>query len=402
MIDRDLAREKWEQAQRLLDQLDLDAWLIVVRETSVQTDPVLALLGGFDVVWESYFLLRRDGERVAIVGRYDALPIEGTGLFQRIIPYDEDLAPALREVLAAWNPATIALDYSPDNVVADGLSHGLWLALQQHLRDTPFPERFVPADPLVSRLRAVKTSGERVRLEAAVRTAERFWAELRAWLRPGLTERAIWEWTQAWLDERGLGCAWPCDLMPTVHAGPVPVGHTTAGDAVWEPGSVLHVDFGLVQDGFCTDQQRIFYALRPDEDHPPIDLLDVVGAVVGAIEAAAVALRAGVAGWEVDQVARSWLVDLAGYPEFKHALGHTVGRAVHDGGVLLGPRWPRYGTLPLQTVEPDEVFTLELGVATPYGYIGIEEEAVVTAAGARFLSPPQTELIVVAGSREQG
>lgn len=396
MTDLELAREKWAQAEHLLNRLDLDAWVIAVRETSVQTDPVLALLGGFDVVWESYFMLHRSGERVAIVGRYDALPIEATGLFQRVIPYDEDVAPALREVLAAWDPATIALDYSPDNVVADGLSHGLWLALQRRLDGTPFTGRFTSADPLISRLRAAKTAGERARIEAALREAEHFWAELTAWLRPGLTERAVWEWTQAWLTGRGLGCAWPCALMPTVHAGPVPIGHTTPGDAVWEPGSVLHVDFGLVQDGFCTDQQRVFYALRPDEEQPPIDLLDVVGAVVGAIEAGANALRAGVAGWEVDQAARSWLVDLAGYPEFKHALGHTVGRAAHDGGVLLGPRWPRYGALPLQTVEPDMVFTLELGVPTPYGYIGIEEEVIVTAHGCRFLSPPQRELILIA------
>lgn len=396
MTNQDLAREKWDQAQRLLEQLDLDVWLIAVRETSVQTDPVLTLLGSFDVVWESYFLLHRSGERVAIVGRYDAQPIEATGLFQRVISYDEDVAPALREVLTAWDPAAIALDYSPDNVVADGLGHGLWLALHRRLAGTSFPERFVSADPLISRLRAVKTAGEQARLAAALRTAERFWAELSGWLRPGLTERAIGEWTQDWLAQRGLGCAWPCAHMPTVHAGPVPIGHTTPGDAVWEPGTVLHVDFGLVQDAFCTDQQRVFYALRPGEEHPAIDLLDVVGAVVGAIEAGRVALRPGVAGWEVDQVARSWLVDLAGYPEFKHALGHTIGRAAHDGGVLLGPRWPRYGTLPFQVVEPDMVFTLELGVATPYGYIGIEEEAIVTADGSRFLSPPQTELILVA------
>ena len=85
----------------------------------------------------------------------------------------------------------------------------------------------------------------------------------------------------------------------------------------------------------------------------------------------------------------------AGYPEFKHGLGRGLGRAVHDGGTLLGPRWPCYGTMTERLVEAGNVFTLELGVMTEAGFVGLEEDVVVTEQGCQFLSSFQRELILV-------
>jgi Xaa-Pro aminopeptidase len=117
-------------------------------------------------------------------------------------------------------------------------------------------------------------------------------------------------------------------------------------------------------------------------------------AVVGAIEAGAAVLRPGVRGFEVDAAARRVIVE-AGYPEFKHGLGHGLGRAVHDGGTLLGPRWPCYGSTTARAVEAGNVFTLELGVMTDAGFVGIEEDVLVTPGGCQFLSSFQREAILV-------
>ena len=107
-------------------------------------------------------------------------------------------------------------------------------------------------------------------------------------------------------------------------------------------------------------------------------------------------LRPGVAGWEVDAAARESLV-AAGYPEPMYALGHQLGRSAHDGGTVLAPRWDRYGAAPFGVVEERNVFTLEYGTAVPgRGYIGLEEDVLVTADGIEWLSTPQRELWVVA------
>jgi Xaa-Pro aminopeptidase len=115
---------------------------------------------------------------------------------------------------------------------------------------------------------------------------------------------------------------------------------------------------------------------------------------VEAIEAGRAYLKAGVEGWVVDEAARK-IITGAGYPEYKHGLGHSVGLATHDGGPLLGPRWPRYGDSPTQPIQSSSVYTLELGVPTERGYIGLEDEVLVTNSGADYISPAQKSLIVV-------
>jgi Xaa-Pro aminopeptidase len=155
------------------------------------------------------------------------------------------------------------------------------------------------------------------------------------------------------------------------------------------------MDFGVKQDGFCADLQRMWYFLEQGQTQPPDEVLRAWAACWGAIDAGASVLRPGVRGHEVDAAARSFLTH-AGYPEYRHALGHHLGRVAHDGSTLLGPLWDRYGDTPNGTVEEGNVFTLELGVEVPgRGSIGLEEDVLVTADGIEWLSTPQRHLWLV-------
>jgi Xaa-Pro aminopeptidase len=158
------------------------------------------------------------------------------------------------------------------------------------------------------------------------------------------------------------------------------------------------MDLGVRRDGFCSDLQRMWYVLRPGETTPPGDVQRAFNTVVEAIRAGAAALRPGRPGFEVDAAGRRVVVE-AGYPEFKHSLGHGLGRAVHDGGTGLGPRWPCYGRTTERAVEAGNVFTLELGVMTAAGFVGVEEDVLVTPEGCTFLSSFQQELFLVDPAR---
>jgi Xaa-Pro aminopeptidase len=62
---------------------------------------------------------------------------------------------------------------------------------------------------------------------------------------------------------------------------------------------------------------------------------------------------------------------------------------------MLGPRWPCYGRNVEGVVEAGNVFTLELGVPTASGLVGLEEDVLVTAAGCELLSSRQQDLMLV-------
>ena len=391
-----LLHEKADQAQALLVETGLDCWLIFARETSLHPDPGIELVVGADVVRNSAFLFGVGGERIAIVANFDTSAIKARGVFHDVIGYDEDIRGPLLTVLKKLDPKQIGLNYSLDDVTADGLTHGHWLLLQQLLNGTPYPDRLTTAAPLLARLRGRKTASEVDRIRQAVAMTEEIVSQLTSQIRPGRTERDLAAFVHEQFAKLGVAPAWPADGCPIVNSGPASdLGHSYPSATLRiEPGHLVHVDLGMRREGYCSDLQRMWYVRRPGESGPPADVQRAFDTVVRAIDAGAAILRPGVRGFEVDAAARRVVID-AGYPEFKHGLGHGLGRAVHDGGTMLGPRWPCYGRNVEGVIEAGNVFTLELGVSTESGIVGLEEDVVVTPAGCEFLSSRQRHLILV-------
>jgi Xaa-Pro aminopeptidase len=390
-----LVREKLDQAPGILREQGVDLWLTLARETLLTKDPCLDLIAGTYCAWQSAFLVAASGERIAIVGRFDAPNLRDLGAYGDVIAYDESLAPHLREAVERLNPGSIALNYSASDPAADGLTHGLWLLLQETLDGTPYADRFVSSEGIVNALRGRKSEEEIRRIRAAVAETEEIFGRVTASLKPGLSELEIAAVMHDEVAQRGLGYAWGEDHCPAVNAGPdKDVGHSSPSELRIERGQLLHVDFGVNRDDYCSDLQRVWY-LADGEAEIPAEIETAWQALWSAVDAGVAALKPGAVGWQVDAAARSALVS-SGFPEPMYALGHQLGRAAHDGGTLLGPRWDRYGTAPTGVVDEGNVFTLEFGTAVPgRGYIGLEENVLVNADGVEWLSTPQRELWVV-------
>lgn len=392
-MDVAIQREKLEQAAGILDEQGIDCWLTFARETSETPDPALKLILGSDVTWQSAFLVTRAGRRIAIVGGPDGHAIRQTGLYDTVLTYDEGIAPALRATLTELDPRQVAVNYSLGDVAADGLTHGMYLQLADALKRTPYRQRLVSAAPIIGPLRSRKTPAELARMRKAIAITVELFEQVSAFLRPGRTERDVADLLHGELRRRGLGSSWEWEGCPIVNAGAASeAGHGGPTDLAMRPGDLIHVDFGVAYQGYRSDLQRVWYLRGLGEQEPPDAVRHAFCACVDALEAGRQALRAGVQGWQVDAVARRSLT-AAGFPEYKHALGHSVGIACHDGGPLIGPRWPRYGETPERAIEPGSVYTLELGVATERGYIGLEDEVLVSAEGAEYISPVQRELM---------
>jgi Xaa-Pro aminopeptidase len=396
-----LTQEKALQAVEILTEKGVDLWLTFVRETSCGADPVLPYIyGDTSLTWQSALILTRrggrfTGERIAIVGRFELEAAQSTGAYTAVIPYDQSVRPALREVIERLDPAQIAVNTSVNNVVADGLTCGMRQVLESILEGTPYPQRLCSAEEIIAALTGRKTPAEVERIRTAVDEAEVIFQRTFERAKIGMSEREIADFMHAELKMRGLAPGWSYEGCPIVNAGPdSPVGHAIPGDLRIEPGQILHIDFGTQYQGYCSDLQRVAYILKPGETQAPPEVQRGFDTVVRAIQKVVDAMRPGLPGKDLDALARQEITR-AGYPEFLYGTGHQLGRRAHDGGGLMGPLWERYGDLPNLPLEAGQVYTVEPGLAVPgYGYIGIEEDVLLTPTGAVYMSDPQKKLIL--------
>lgn len=380
-MDATLVSEKVEQARAAVADSDVDAWLIFCRETDEIADPSLPYVLGFDVVWPTAVVVGPDSSTV-ILGQHDAPPAEELGVHE-VRPYDESIREPLRGTLSRMDAERLAINVDRDDAAADGLTHGMYLRL-----DDLLPGReFVGAGDVVADVRGLKSPTEHERITAAAETTLDLLQEFAGQWTPDTTEADAADWLHSRMREAGYDSAWSWDACPTVHAGgDADVGHTHPGDRTVPEGELLHVDFGVVEDGYAADLQRLWV-----RGEPPEGLVAAFEDVRAAIDAGHDELQPGAVGHRVDARARAELV-ARDRELFDHAFGHQVGRTAHDGGLLLGPEWERYGEAVEGEIRPGEVYTMELGVETEWGYVGQEEMVRVTEDGTEFVVEPQTDL----------
>ncbi len=391
-----LIQEKVKQAAGLLKEFGPDCWITFTRESEINGDPTLVFLAPGPVTWHSAFIIGADGRSRAIVGLYDQRGIEETGAYDKVVGYVTGIKEPLLEYLKEIDPRTIGVNYSKGSEIADGLTHGMFLTLQEFLAEAGMAERLVPAEKIVSALRERKSTAEIGWMKKAVLATEEIFDLVGRFIAPGKTELEIAAFILAEAARRSLPPAWGRATCPAVFTGPdtAQAHYSPTGRAV-EPGHVVNMDFGVKVEGYCSDMQRTFYVLEPGQKAAPEEVTKGFQTLVRSIEAAKAAMQPGVEGRAIDAVARS-IITTAGYAEFPHALGHQVGRYAHDGTALLGPAWEKYAQKPFQKLEEGMVFTIEPRLTVPgRGVVTIEEMVVVTKDGAEWLGRPQKDLVLI-------
>lgn len=390
-----LIKEKVQQAVGILNEVGIDCWITFVRESALNGDPILDFLLPADVTWHSALVITASGDAHAIVGKYDRQMIEDTGAYREVTGYVQGYRSHLQDLIRKINPRAIAVNYSADSEVCDGLTHGMYLTLYDVLKEIGCADRLVSAERIISALRQRKSVSELQHIREAIRVTLEIYDQVAGFIRPGRTEKEIAAFIKEKVDARGLEYAWEPKVCPAVFTGPdTAEAHYGPTDRRVEEGHVLNMDFGVKVEGYCSDLQRTLYIPAMGEQSVPPEVQKGFDTIVRSIEASRLAMRPGVRGVDVDAVSRRVLAE-AGYEEFPHALGHQVGRFAHDGTALLAPAWEKYAGKPFQQLEKGMVFTLEPRLKVQdRGIATVEEMVVVTEGGAEYLSAPQTELIV--------
>ena len=395
-MSSDLFYEKILQSKDILKEKNIDMWMTFVRESGNIKDPAMDIVVDNGCTWPSAFIITKDGDTTAIVGSLDAENFERRGLYKNIITFVKSVKEPLLEYLNKKNPGKIAINYSLDSNLADGLTHGMYLMLTGILKDTEYKNMLVSSEEIISALRGRKSATEYSIMKEAVKWTLEIFDEMAKIIQPGKSELQIAEQIKALTINRGYGFAWEEDHCPAVFTGPeAKSAHAGPSDRVVEKGHIVNVDFGIKFKGYCSDLQRTWYVLKDGEDKAPAEVERGFNVIRDSIQKVADSIKPGALGCDMDDIARNYITG-QGYEEFPHGLGHQVGREAHDGGGGLLPRWDKYGQSPFMKIEESQIYTIEPRLYVEgYGTATIEEEVYVTKDGCEFISNPQKELILL-------
>ncbi|MCE7746590.1 MAG: aminopeptidase P family protein [Candidatus Heimdallarchaeota archaeon] len=399
-IPRDLhlqiAKEKHDLLPAIMEELDIDCWIVFARSTAAIPDPVMELIVVGDIVWKAAFIFSlKNGKfnKTAIVGNHDVINEEEKGIWDEVLGYVEGISELFKKFMDDLDPKKIAIDYSTDDVTSDGLTYGMYLILSDILAD--HKKKFMSAENIIQKLRGRKSKTEIELITKSCEMTKGIYERIGSQVKVGMVETEVQKMFHDEVAKLGVVTAWQAHSCPAVDAGPdKEIGHAgPKPDIKIKAGHTLHYDFGVKLHGYCSDIQRMYFFGK--EEDIPEELIHAFETVHGAITRAAEFIKPGVKGFEVDKIARDYVIE-RGYEEYGHALGHQVGTKTHDGGTLLGPLWERYRDIPKGVVEENMIYTLELNVKTKnYGYVSIEEDIVVTKEGCKFLIPRQEKFITI-------
>ncbi len=391
-----IIKEKIQQAAAILKEKDVDMWITYVRESSVAHDPILDMILGINLTWESTIIINKDGSTKVIVGSLEVENVKRLGFYNDVSGFVQSIREELTGYLKSKNPKNIAINYSKNSVLADGLTHGLFLILQNHLKGTGFENKLISSEEIISALRGRKSKTELDIMQTAVDETLKIIDDVTGFIKPGVSELDIANFVKEKVRQKGFGLSWDEDHCPAVFTGPEAGDpHSGPTDRKVEKGHLVNIDFGINFNGYCSDLQRTWYLLKEGETQPPEPVIKGFNVIKDSIQMVADKLKPGVKGCDMDDIARNYITE-NGYPEYPHGLGHQVGREAHDGGCGLFPRWERYGDLPFMKIEEGQIFTIEPRLPVEgYGTSTLEEEVYVEKDGARFISPPQKELWII-------
>ena len=256
-MSKEMILEKIDQAAKILNEKNIDMWMTYVHETGNMKDPMMDMMVGTGATWQSAFIITKNGDTHAVIGSLELENMKTVGTYKHIHSYLKSVKEKLIEVLDSINPAKIAINYSHNSSLADGLTHGLYLELMDHLKDTKYVNAFISSEEIIAALKGRKSAGELTNMKEAIKETLKIFDEVTKFLKPGVTEKQVAQFVLDLCSKKGLELSWDAEHCPAIFSGPNTAGaHSGPTDRVIETGHVVNMDFGVKYNGYCSDLQR--------------------------------------------------------------------------------------------------------------------------------------------------
>lgn len=390
----------------LMRRENIDMWIIIAREYN--EDPVIKTM--LPATWQSarrrtILVFHDDGEPIEqlAVARYDIGEFFKTAWNKEEQP---DQWKRLAEIIQERDPKTIALNYSTDFALADGISKTQFDAFKSALPST-YKDRIVSGENLAIGWLETRTKPEMQAYPMICHIAHDIIAEgfSEAVIQPGVTTTEEVEW---WYRERIRELKLTAWFHPSVSVQRSDEGETgflesfskRPAENVIRPGDLLHVDFGITYLGLSTDTQQHAYVLKHGETAAPEGLKQALQTGNRLQDILTSNFGTGLTGNEILKAAREQAISEDIRPSIYthpigfhgHAAGPTIGLWDQQDGVEGKGDYPLY---------PNTAYSIELNATVNIPAwnkdirIMLEEDAFFDGDTVRYIDGRQTKLWLI-------
>ena len=378
----------------------VDAWVIICRENA--NDPLAIHVGGENAGGEMGIVFELQGDNVhstAFSPWGEVVGLRELNLHDEILSMDNPatLYEQIAMKLKSLNPNKIAVNSGTKNI-ADGISYTQCCKMEQALGD--LKGSLTSSQDLVSEWLSVKLPEEVEIMRRAGELTVKIILDAYQKIVPGKTsDYDVAMWIRESMEQYGVGDGWSANHNPSVNSG-VARGHAGPSKKIITAGDFIQTDFGIkVYDHWCTDYQRFAYVLAPGASEVPAADLHKWQSAVKGHRIALAAMQVGKTGYDVDAAQRAWM-QTTGSDVVRWGTGHPVGYFAHDiGPALTGGQRETPPADALRILREGQVFAFDgfyaWDVAEGQRLISVEEMALVTADGGKYLNTPQDDLILI-------
>ena len=284
IVDEILVERFNDLLPKLMDKTEIDMWILISREYN--EDPILKTM--LPATWlnarrRTIILFYRDKIKDTI----EKISVARYNFGENIISaWDKDKEPdqwmRLMQLIEERNPNKIALNYSKNFNIADGLDKTDYEEFMEYLPDN-YKSKVVSSEKLAIAWIETRTEREMIIYNQLVNTThdiidEAFSEKV---ITPGITTTTDVEW---WMRQKVTDLGLETWFHPTVdlqRAQDSLKGHLYSfsdrpDQMVILPGDLLHCDFGITYLRLNTDCQELAYVLKPNETEPPKFLVNAL------------------------------------------------------------------------------------------------------------------------------
>ena len=382
--------------QKALRERNIDAWLFYDHH---HRDPiayrVLGLPESLMVTRRWYYLIPAKGDPIKLVHKIEAGHLDSLPGSKKQYAGWQELFDGIKQMLASHRD--IAMQYSPNNLVftismVDAGTADMVRGLGKNI---------VSSADLIAQFEATWTEAQiKTHFEARdlidPLTADAFKEIGRRVRNGGTTEHQMQQWILDRFARENLVTADPPVVAVNANSGnphydpspdhPVPIRE---GDFVlldiWAkkntPGAVYYdiTWVGIVGKKPSERQREIFKIVREARD---------LG--VKTVQEA-VASRAPISGWQVDQAVRGHIKKAKYGDYFIHRTGHSIGTDVHSNGANMDD----LEIHDERRILPNSCFSIEPGIYLPEFGVRLEVDVLVRPAGAEVTGRIQEEIVTI-------